>query len=205
MWRQFIIEHAIWVPGKCIGYWDSQGLQKVKRVRKSLSEFDSSLHTHIQIKLQPITLDGLLCSPTPKLPQFCRDLNLSSKIKICSVMTWFSYKEEINLTAGTRRSINLQSSLVLLSPPFRFYATGWGKKKSEWLCTSARVTLLRRKGAGKWGVGVRAERKIFHSLETEQPMRKQRAGAMLVLSMVWPGIRRGGWPGASSRRGDGGT
>ena len=129
MWRQFIIEHAIWVPGKCIGYWDSQGLQKVKRVRKSLSEFDSSLHTHIQIKLQPITLDGLLCSPTPKLPQFWRDLNLSSKIKICSVMTWFSYKEEINLTAGTRRSINLQSSLVLLSPPFRFYATGWGKKK----------------------------------------------------------------------------
>lgn len=55
------------------------------------------------------------------------------------------------------------------------------------------------------GVGVRVERKMFHSLETEQPTRKQRAGAMLVLSMVCPGLRRGRWPGGSGRRGDGGT
>lgn len=38
---------------------------------------------------------------------------------------------------------------------------------------------------GKWGVGVRVERKIFHSLETKQPTRKQRAGAMP--SLLWPG------------------
>lgn len=75
-------------------------------------------------------------------------------------MTWFSYKEEINLTAGTRRGINLQTSCAPLSPSFSFYATGAKKKSvSDSVCISAQVTLLGRKRAGKWGVGVRLSRK----------------------------------------------
>lgn len=92
---------------------------------------------------------------TPQLLKFCGDLNLSSRIKICSIMTRFSYKEEINLTAGTRRSINLQSSRESLFPPFSFYAAGAKKRVSNSVCISVQITLLGRKRTGKRGVGVR--------------------------------------------------
>lgn len=45
--------------------------------------------------------------------------------------------------------------------------------------------MLRRKRAGKQGVGVRVERKIFHSLETAW-----RDGAELVHSTACLGLRR---------------
>lgn len=136
----------------------------MKGVSKSLSEFDSSLHTNIQIKLQPITMYGLLCTPQPL--KFCGDLNLSSRIKICSIMTQFSYKEEINLTAGTRRSINFQSSCEPLFPPFSFYATR-AKKRASNSVFQLKLHCLGEKGqgSGEWVLGV--ESKIFHSLETE--------------------------------------
>lgn len=84
-------------------------------------------------------------------------------------MTRFSYKEEINLTAGTRKSINLQSSHEPLFPPFSFYVAG--AKKKEWATLFVFQLKLycleeKRQGNGEWVLDI-AERKIFYSLETE--------------------------------------
>lgn len=141
-------------------------------------------------------MDGLLCSPAPRLPQFYGDLNLSSRIKICSVMTWFSYKEEINLTAGTRRGINLQSSRAPLFP-FQFLCNRSKKRVNDSVCISARVTLLRRKRAGKWGVDIRQSWKkdfpFFRDRATDKKAERWSRADPLP-SMVCPGLRRGRWP-----------